>query len=117
MAAETAAELGGVIENLGYLSLATAEFFAGDVAAANQAHAQVYDRLPDIGFTSNNIRFRAETKLAAGDLVAARRWADQAVSATAGIHRMWALTTRARVALAAGDPEASKWPSVMRMAR
>jgi DNA-binding CsgD family transcriptional regulator len=105
MAAETAAELGGVIENLGYLSLATAEFFAGNVAAANQAHAQVYDRLPDIGFTSNNMRFRAETKLAAGDLVAARRWADQAVSATAGIHHMWALTTRARVALAGGDPE------------
>ena len=39
-----------------------------------------------------------------GDLIAARRWADQAVSTTAGWHRSHA-KTRARVAIAQGEPE------------
>jgi DNA-binding CsgD family transcriptional regulator len=107
-AVETAAGLGVVIENLASLSLGVAQFVAGDIAAANRTHAHAYSRLPIVGFTSNNMRFRAEIYLATGDLVAARRWADDAVSATAGFHRMWALTTRARVVLADGDPEAAE---------
>ena len=43
--------------------------------------------------------------LAADDLLAARRWADDAVAATTGWHLSTALTTRARVAIAQGEPE------------
>ena len=43
--------------------------------------------------------------LAGGDLVAARRWADEAVTGTTGYHLSAALLTRARVAIAQGEPE------------
>ena len=105
---ESAAELGSVIEGLGYMSLGVAHFAAGDVMAANDALAQGYCLIPDVAFTAANMRWRAEIELAAGDLMAARSWADQAVSLNAGFHRMWALTTRARVALAEGDAEAAE---------
>jgi DNA-binding CsgD family transcriptional regulator len=40
-----------------------------------------------------------------GDLTAARRWADDAVATTTGFHQSLALTTRAGVAIAQGEPE------------
>jgi DNA-binding CsgD family transcriptional regulator len=49
--------------------------------------------------------FSAQAALAGGDLIAARRWADDAVSTTTGWHLVVALTTRARVAIAQGEPE------------
>ncbi|MEB3983105.1 LuxR C-terminal-related transcriptional regulator [Mycobacterium sp. 663a-19] len=107
-AIESAAQLGSVMEGLGYLASGIANLAAGEVAAANHAFAQGYSRIPDVAFTTANMQFRAQTELAAGDLVAARSWADQAVSATAGFHRTWALTTRARVALAENDAEGAE---------
>ena len=47
----------------------------------------------------------AEVALASGDLTAARRWADHGTVSTAGFHRMVALTTRSRVAIAQGEPQ------------
>jgi DNA-binding CsgD family transcriptional regulator len=47
----------------------------------------------------------AEAALAGGDLVAARRWADDAVSTTTGAFWSDPLTTRARVAIAQGEPD------------
>ena len=47
----------------------------------------------------------AQAALAGGDLIAARRWADDAVSTTTGWYLSLALTTRARVAIAQGEPE------------
>ena len=47
----------------------------------------------------------AEAALAGGDLVAARRWADDAVSTTTGMFALDPLTTRARVAIAQGEPD------------
>ena len=47
----------------------------------------------------------AQAALARGDLIAARRWADDAVAATSGCHLSLALTTRARVAIAQDEPE------------
>jgi DNA-binding CsgD family transcriptional regulator len=44
-----------------------------------------------------------QAALARGDLVTARRWADDAVAATTGWQLSVALTTRARVAFAEGD--------------
>jgi predicted ATPase/class 3 adenylate cyclase/DNA-binding CsgD family transcriptional regulator len=111
-AAETAiasvAELGVVIEGLGHLTLGAAHLSAGDVTAARDSLIEAYSRIPDAGFTTTNTLWRAETELAAGDVVAARVWADQAVSATTGFFRMMALTARARVALAEGDALAAE---------
>jgi DNA-binding CsgD family transcriptional regulator len=49
--------------------------------------------------------WNTEAALADEDLAAARRWADEAVSTTTGWWLMWALSTRARVAIAQGEPE------------
>jgi DNA-binding CsgD family transcriptional regulator len=47
----------------------------------------------------------AVAALAGGDLIAARRWADEAVTTATGWHLMLALTARASVAIAQGEPE------------
>ena len=107
-AIESATELGVVFEGLGYLTLGGAHVAAGDVGAAKDALTHAYSRIPDAGFTTTNTLWRAEAELAAGDVVAARLWADQAVSATTGFFRMMALTARARVALAEGDADAAE---------
>jgi DNA-binding CsgD family transcriptional regulator len=48
--------------------------------------------------------FSAQAALADGDLVAARRAADEAIATAAGWYSMWALISRARVAFAQGEP-------------
>jgi DNA-binding CsgD family transcriptional regulator len=47
----------------------------------------------------------AEAALEGGDLLAARRAADEAVMTSSGFYRSLALLTRARVAIAQGEPE------------
>ena len=49
--------------------------------------------------------FKAMDAVARGDLVAARRWADEAVTNTAGYHRSAALLARAQLAIAQGESE------------
>jgi DNA-binding CsgD family transcriptional regulator len=49
--------------------------------------------------------WNAEAALADGDLTAARRWADEFVSTSTGWYSGWALTVRARVAIAHGERE------------
>ena len=107
-AIESAAELGVVIEGLGYIALGAAHLAAGEVAAAKDAHTQGYSRIQDTDFSLTNMRWGAEIELAAGDVGVARHLADQAVSAAAGFLRTMALFTRARVALAEGDAEAAE---------
>jgi DNA-binding CsgD family transcriptional regulator len=107
-AIESAAELGVVIEGHGYLTLGAAHLAAGDVAGARDAITQGWSRMSGVEFLTLAMRFRAETELAAGDVAAARAWADQAASATTGFFRMISLITRARVALAEGDAEAAE---------
>jgi DNA-binding CsgD family transcriptional regulator len=107
-AIESAAELGVLFEGQGYLALGTAHIAAGDVASARDALTEGWSRLPGVEFLTKNMRCRAETELAAGDLVAARGWADQAVLANTGFFQMIALMIRARVALAEGDAEGAE---------
>ena len=45
----------------------------------------------------------AQAALGCGDLPAARRWADEAVSMTKGVYLSWALVTRSRVEIAHGE--------------
>jgi len=85
---------------------AIASLAAGEVSDAEQASAAAWEHL-----TANPlhqqmyVHLRAEAALAQADVVAARQWADRAVSVAAGWHRVSALTTRARVAIAQGETE------------
>ena len=103
-AVEAAAGLGGFYPGLAYTALAVATLAAGDVAAAQDASEASWRRLsvqPE--FASVNVNPMAEIALARGDLVAARHWADEAVSVMRGWHLAMALRTRARVAIAQGE--------------
>jgi predicted ATPase/class 3 adenylate cyclase/DNA-binding CsgD family transcriptional regulator len=105
-AIEAAAEFGGYSEGYGYAALATAALAAGDVAAAAEASAAARKRLAaKQELALYDINSLAQVALAHGDLTAARKWADIAVSTMSGGHLAAALATRTRVAIADGDPE------------
>jgi predicted ATPase/class 3 adenylate cyclase/DNA-binding CsgD family transcriptional regulator len=105
-AVEAAAEFGGYSEGYAYAALATSALAAGDVAAAAEASAAARKRLgARQELALYDINSLAQVALAHGDLSAAREWADIAVSAMSGGHLAAALATRARVAIAEGDPE------------
>src|SRR6478672_11961291 len=103
---EAAAELGEFFPGLAYAGLTVATLAAGDVAAANDAIAAGW---PHLSLQPKQaaiwIVYPAQAALARGDLIAARRLADEAVAATSGVHLSVALTTRAGVAIAQGEPE------------
>ncbi len=105
-AVEIATELGGFYPGLAYAGLTVAALAAGDVAAADEAIAA---GLPHLSLQPKQaaiwISYAAQTALARGDLTAARRLADDAVAATSGLHLSLALTTRAGVGIAQGEPE------------
>ena len=108
-AVEAAAQFGGYSEGYGYAALATAALAAGDVAAAAEASAAARKRLgAKQELALYDINSLAQVALAHGDLTAAREWADIAVSTMRGGHLAAALATRARVAIAEGDPEVAE---------
>ena len=101
-----AADLWPYNEGFSYAVLATAAVAAGDVAAAAEASEAAQQRLSVQGeLAGANTNPMAEVALARGDLITAGRWADQEVAASAGWHQARALTTRARTAIAKGDPD------------
>jgi len=105
-AIEAAAELGGIAAGNAYVALGIAALAAGDAAAAAEAHEAAWRHQSVLPATAAAwCRLGAEAALAGGDPVAARRWADEAVTTTTGFWLMLALTTRARVAIAQGEPD------------
>jgi predicted ATPase/DNA-binding CsgD family transcriptional regulator len=105
-AIESGADFGGFFPGFGYAALAVAALAAGDVAVAVDALAAAWQHIsvqPKMAAAWS--AYVAQTALASGDLIAARRWADKAVAATSGWHLLLALTARARVAIAQGEPE------------
>jgi len=105
-AIQAASEIGGIHAGVAYGALAAAALAAGDVGTALDA----IKAWPDLSALPQSAgvrrRFSAEAALAGGDLRAARDRADEAVTmATGGVYRSQALTTRARVAIAQGEPE------------
>jgi len=105
-AIEAAAELGGFYPGLAYVGLIAATVAAGDVAAADDAVAAGWQHINVQPKTAAIfLAYVAQAALARGDLTAARRLADEAVAATTGMHLSMALTTRAGVAIAQGEPE------------
>jgi DNA-binding CsgD family transcriptional regulator len=101
-----AAEVGGFFPGLAYTGLTIATLAAGDVAAADDAIAA---GLPYLSLQPNQaaiwVAYSAQAALARGDLATARRLADDAVARTSGFHLSLALTTRAGVSIAQGEPE------------
>jgi predicted ATPase/class 3 adenylate cyclase/DNA-binding CsgD family transcriptional regulator len=105
-ALEAAAEFGEFLLGLGYSALTTAALAGGNAATAYEASQMAWQHLSVQPQTAATIRaHQAEAALAGGDLIAARRLADDAVTTTAGWHLVVALTTRARVAIEQGEPE------------
>jgi predicted ATPase/DNA-binding CsgD family transcriptional regulator len=104
-ATEAAAEVGGLFAAMGYVALAAAALAAGDAATALDAiEASPYlDARPQTAGLQR--LYGAEAALADGDLHTARRWAGEAVTMAAGIVLSRVLTTRARIAIAQGEPE------------
>jgi ATP/maltotriose-dependent transcriptional regulator MalT len=105
-AIEVAAEPGGYKRGVAYWGLAAAALAAGDVVTARDAAEAAWPHLSIQPATAASGRIvGAQVALPGGDLVAARGWADEAVARAPGCWLMLALTTRARVAIAAGEPE------------
>jgi predicted ATPase/class 3 adenylate cyclase/DNA-binding CsgD family transcriptional regulator len=100
-------KLGGRSVVLGYIAVGCAALAAGDGAAAHEAREAALQHMTVVSGATAGVQrvFYAEAALADADLVAARRWADEAVSTSAGLWLMGAVTTRARVAIAQGEPE------------
>jgi DNA-binding CsgD family transcriptional regulator len=106
-ALEGGAELGGRFAAVGHTVLGFAALAAGDGAAVHEAReaALHYTIVVSGGAGALQRIWNTEAALADRDLAAARRWADEVVSTTTGWWLMLALTTRARVAIAQGEPE------------
>jgi predicted ATPase/class 3 adenylate cyclase/DNA-binding CsgD family transcriptional regulator len=105
-AVEATAELGGLKAGAAYHALAIAALAAGDAATAQDALEAAWPRVSALAqMTVVQRVLSAEAALAGGDLVAARRWADDAVSATTRAFWYDPLATRARVAIAQGEPD------------
>jgi DNA-binding CsgD family transcriptional regulator len=100
-AVEQAADLSDSVAGFCHAGLAVAALAAGDVAGAAEASevARLSLRRKVLQVFWNPV---PEVALAGGDLAAARRAADDAVSATTGSHAV-TLTTRARIAAAQGE--------------
>ena len=86
--------------------MAAAALAAGDAATAlNATEAALPQLNPQPARAALGRVISAWAALAGGDLVAARRGADDAVATTTGWFLMLALTARARVGIAHGEPE------------
>jgi predicted ATPase/class 3 adenylate cyclase/DNA-binding CsgD family transcriptional regulator len=105
-AIESAADLGDVRLGGSYIGLTLAHLAAGDVALAADAAEAAWAHVSRLhGTASIDSTYIAQAALAHGDLAAARRGAEDAVAATAGWFLAAALTTRARIEIAQGEPE------------
>jgi predicted ATPase/class 3 adenylate cyclase/DNA-binding CsgD family transcriptional regulator len=91
-------------EGWAYTMLALASLTAGDSAAAANASAAASKQLSLHPQTATIYSFVfANAALARGDLVEARRWADDGIAVLSGWYLMLALLARARVAIAKGE--------------
>jgi predicted ATPase/DNA-binding CsgD family transcriptional regulator len=105
-ALEIGATLGGGHDDSAYAALANAALAAGDAQAAKHAcDAGWRNTYPLKEILTRCMLPMAYADLGCGDLVAARRWADDTVAVAPGSQQMLALTARARVALAQGEQQ------------
>ncbi|OBJ73713.1 hypothetical protein A5643_02925, partial [Mycobacterium sp. 1274756.6] len=102
-AIEAAADVTGVQQAMSLGALVDAELAAGDADAAVKTSRLAWETCPQLDLLGSNVYGMAQAALAAGHLDEARRWADEAVAAASGGHRMILLAARIRVALAQGE--------------
>ncbi|RUP01409.1 MAG: tetratricopeptide repeat protein, partial [Mycobacterium sp.] len=102
----TVETMGGYYGWTVYATLAHAALAGGDAPTARRACAMGWEYItPTTEMITRSINPAAEAALACGDLAAARQWADDTAAMVPGCHRTVALTIRALVAIAQGDPE------------
>jgi predicted ATPase/class 3 adenylate cyclase/DNA-binding CsgD family transcriptional regulator len=103
-------ELGGFYPGVCQGAIAAASLTAADMESAAKAGAAAREQLTMAPPQVAAVWFypMAEVALARGDLLEARRWADEAVSMTAGFHLSLALITRARVFIADNNPASAE---------
>lgn len=100
------ASLGGFHEDTSHIAIATAALARGDAAAARQScEAAWRTTTPLKALYVRSLVPMTEAALCCGDLVTARRWADDAVAVVPGCYQAGALAARARVAIAQGEPQ------------
>src|ERR1700733_4000096 len=106
-ALDGAAELGGRFAVVTHAAMGFAALAAGDGAAAHEAREAARQDVTVLSGGTAAVQriWNAEAALADRDLAAARSWADEAVATRTGLWLAWALSARARVAIAAGEPE------------
>jgi predicted ATPase/class 3 adenylate cyclase/DNA-binding CsgD family transcriptional regulator len=103
---ESASEFGALVASVGYFALGNAALAAGDVGTARDATAAAWEHGGVAPAYAALLRpVIALAAQAGGDLIAARRWADEAVATATGWTVVLALATRARVASAQGEPD------------
>jgi DNA-binding CsgD family transcriptional regulator len=104
---KSAAELGEMFIGTGYMASGIAALAAGDAQAAHDAGEAAFGHFsvaqPQLATVMRSVM--AQAAVAGGDLIGARRWADEAVSVATGWHLVLSLTPRARVATARGERE------------
>jgi DNA-binding CsgD family transcriptional regulator len=89
-----------------YVVFGLAALAGGDAAAARQAcEAAERHTVPVREVFIRSVAPLAEAALACGDLAAARRWVDDTAAVVPGRYRAVALTARAYIAIAQGEPE------------
>ena len=94
---------GTVLSTFGFVHLA-----AGDASAAWGAWEAARQRIGMDPHTASTYSWAALAPLACGDLAAARRWADDAVSLPKGSYLALALASRARLEIAQSELEAAE---------
>ena len=105
-AQEAAEAVGGLYLDAVHTGFAYAALAAGDPAAAREASETAWRHtVPHREIWTRSVLPLAQAELACGDLAAARRWLDDTVAIVPGWYRMLALTTRAFVAIAQGEPD------------
>ncbi|OSC32360.1 LuxR family transcriptional regulator [Mycobacterium vulneris] len=105
-ALEIGSAMGGFHEDTAYVAVANAELAQGNAAAAKEACEAAWRYTSPLKeLFVRSVLPMAEAALACGDVLGARRWADDSVAAVPGSHQVAALTARARVAVAQGEPQ------------
>jgi predicted ATPase/class 3 adenylate cyclase/DNA-binding NarL/FixJ family response regulator len=103
---KAAESTGGIYLETVHAVSASIALAGGDAAAAMQASEAAWRHTTPIReIYARSIIPMAEAALACGELVAARRWAEETVAVVPGSHRAVALLARAFVAIAEGEPE------------
>jgi DNA-binding CsgD family transcriptional regulator len=97
-------QLGEYYDVASYGGVAIAALAAGNAATAWRASETARENTRWQPMTTGIfVVWAAQAALGFGDLNAARRWADEAVSITKGVYLSWALVTRSRVGIAHGE--------------